>query len=142
MEIGLLAPLVGVVGLVFSLLIYMYVAKQSVGTDKMRDIGNEIHLGAMTFLKAQYSKLAIFVVIVAGLIVFSLGQQTAIAFVFGALCSGLAGFIGMKSATKGNVRTAAAAKDKGVAGALLVAFNSGAVTVSYTHLTLPTICSV
>ncbi len=127
MEIGLLAPLVGVVGLVFSLLTYMYVVKQPAGTDKMIAIGDEIHLGAMTFLKAEYSKLIIFVVIVAGLIAFGLNHGTAIAFVSGAICSGLAGFIGMKSATKGNVRTAAAAKDKGVSGALMVAFNSGAV---------------
>ena len=90
-------------------------------------ISEEIHLGAMTFLKAEYSKLMIFVVLVAGLLAYSLGVETALSFVFGALCSGLAGFIGMKAATKGNVRTAAAAKDHGVSRALLVAFNGGAV---------------
>ncbi len=126
-DISLVAPGVGVLGLVAALATYLYVAKQPVGTDKMRDIGEEIHLGAMTFLKAEYSKLAIFVVVVAALLFFSLGANTAMAFVAGALCSGFAGFIGMKAATKGNVRTAAAAKDKGVAAALLVAFNGGAV---------------
>ena len=126
-DISLVAPGAGVLGLGAALLTYLYVAKQPVGTDKMRDIGEEIHLGAMTFLKAEYSKLAIFVVIVTGLLTFGLGVNTAMAFVAGAICSGLAGFIGMKAATKGNVRTAAAAKDKGVAAALLVAFNGGAV---------------
>ncbi|MCB0391109.1 MAG: sodium-translocating pyrophosphatase [Bdellovibrionales bacterium] len=126
-DISLVAPGVGVFGLGAALATYLYVAKQPVGTDKMRDIGDEIHLGAMTFLKAEYSKLSIFVVIVAGLVAWGLNPSTAGAFVAGAICSGLAGFIGMKAATKGNVRTAAAAKDKGVAAALLVAFNGGAV---------------
>ncbi|MCB0356340.1 MAG: sodium/proton-translocating pyrophosphatase, partial [Bdellovibrionales bacterium] len=126
-DISLVAPGAGVLGLGAALVTYLYVAKQPVGTDKMRDIGEEIHLGAMTFLKAEYSKLAIFVVVVGALLAWRLGVDTAAAFVAGAICSGLAGFIGMKAATKGNVRTAAAAKDRGVAAALLVAFNGGAV---------------
>ena len=81
----------------------------------------------MAFLKSEYSKLLIFVLAVAALLFFSFGWQTSSSFVLGALCSGLAGFIGMKSATKSNVRTATAAKEKGLAGALLVAFNGGAV---------------
>ena len=126
-DISLVAPGVGVLGLGAALVTYLYVAKQPVGTDKMRDIGEEIHLGAMTFLKAEYRILSVFVVAVAAALFFGLGANTAMAFIAGALCSGLAGFIGMKAATKGNVRTAAAAKDKGVAAALLVAFNGGAV---------------
>ncbi|MEO0335576.1 MAG: sodium-translocating pyrophosphatase, partial [Pseudomonadota bacterium] len=117
----------GVVGLGFAFYSYMAVVRQSAGTDKMIAIGDEIHLGAMTFLKAEYSKLIVFVAIIAALLVVGFNIQTAAAFVVGALASGLAGFIGMKAATKGNVRTAAAAKDKGVAAALLVAFNGGAV---------------
>lgn len=127
LDAGLIAPIAGVAGLVFAFFSYAAVVKQSAGTDKMIAIGDEIHLGAMTFLKAEYSKLVIFVVIVAGLLFWGFNVQTAVSFVCGAVASGLAGFIGMKAATKGNVRTAAAAKDKGVSAALLVAFNGGAV---------------
>ena len=126
-EIGILAPAAGLVGLVVALIIYMQMVKQSEGTDKMKSIGEEIHLGAMTFLKAEYSKLVIFVIVVAALLMWKFNLETSMAFVLGAFVSGLAGFIGMKSATKGNVRTAAAAKDSGVGAALLVAFNSGSV---------------
>ena len=127
LNISLVAPSAGVVGIGAALLAYLFVAKQSAGTDKMRDIGEEIHLGAMTFLKAEYSKLIIFVAIVFGLLSWAFNWHTGISFVAGAMCSALAGFIGMKAATKGNVRTAAAAKDRGVGAALLVAFNGGAV---------------
>lgn len=126
-DVGAIAPIAGVLGLAFAFFSYLGVVKQPAGTEKMIAIGDEIHLGAMTFLKAEYSKLAIFVVLVAGLLFYFFGWQSALAFVFGALASATAGFIGMKAATKGNVRTAAAAKDKGVAAALLVAFNGGAV---------------
>lgn len=126
-EIGIVAPLAGVLGLAFAFITYLNVSRQAAGTEKMIAIGEEIHLGAMTFLKAEYSKLSIFVVIIAGLLLWAFGWQTAVSFIAGALSSGLAGFVGMKAATKGNVRTAAAAKDKGVAAALLVAFNGGAV---------------
>ena len=110
MDLGILAPVAGAVGLIVALIIYMNVTRQSTGTDKMRSIGEEIHLGAMTFLKAQYSKLFFFVIIVAALLYFSKqhGAGTSIAFIAGALTSALAGFVGMKAATKGNVRTAAA----------------------------------
>lgn len=126
-DLGILAPVAGVVGLLAAFVTYLVVVKQSTGTDKMRAIADEIHLGAMTFLKAEYSKILIFVVLVGGLVWWSLGMPTMLAFVLGAVSSGLAGFIGMKAATKGNVRTAAAAKEKGVAQALLVSFNSGSV---------------
>lgn len=125
--IGIIAPLAGVIGLAAALLTYLALVKLPAGTALMIEIGDQIHLGAMTFLKAEYKILSIFVVIVAGLIAAFLSPMTAVAFVGGAVASGLAGFIGMKAATKGNVRTAAAAKDKGVAAALMVAFNGGAV---------------
>ena len=130
MQVGLLAPIAGLCGLIFALKTYLDVRKQPDGTEHMRQIGEQIHLGAMTFLKAEYSKLVIFVVIVAALLSFGLkahGLQTAAAFITGAICSALAGFFGMSAATKGNVRTAAAAKDHGEAAALHVAFNGGAV---------------
>ena len=125
--IGVIAPGAGAVGLVLAIVMYLRLKRQPAGTDKMIAIGNEIHIGAMTFLKAEYTKLMFFVVAVAGLLAYGLGVETAFSFVFGSFCSGLAGLIGMKAATKGNVRTAAAAKDHGVGAALLVAFNGGAV---------------
>lgn len=127
LDLDLIAPLAGLVGLIAALITYIVMVKQPTGTDKMRAIAEEIHLGAMTFLKAEYSKILIFVVVVAGLVAWLMGIETAAAFIAGSVSSGLAGFIGMKAATKGNVRTAAAAKDSGVARALLISFNSGSV---------------
>lgn len=117
----------GVVGLGVAGWSFMQVSKQSAGSDKMKDIGEQIHLGAMTFLKAEYKILTLFVVVVAALIGIFLSPQTCIAFVSGALCSGIAGFIGMKAATKANVRTAAAASESGEGQALQVAFQGGSV---------------
>ncbi len=127
MEIGLLAPSLGLIGLIIALIIYVYLTKLSAGTDKMKEIGEQIHLGAMTFLKAEYQILSVFVLIVAVLLFWQFNWETSLSFLCGAACSSLAGFIGMKAATKSNVRTAAAAKDKGMGAALLVAFNGGAV---------------
>lgn len=126
-DMGVAAPIAGIAGLFAAFVIYLMVVKQHAGNEKMQSIAEEIHLGAMTFLKAQYTKVAIFVVVVGGLVAWGLGMHTAISFFVGALSSGLAGFIGMKAATKGNVRTAAAAKDKGAGAALLVSFNAGSV---------------
>jgi K(+)-stimulated pyrophosphate-energized sodium pump len=126
-EVGIVAPIAGVVGLFAALITYLLVIRQPAGNEKMMAIAEEIHLGAMTFMKAEYSKIFIFVVVVTALLGWSLGLNTAAAFVVGAFSSGLAGFIGMKAATKGNVRTAAAAKDRGIGAALLVSFNSGSV---------------
>ena len=126
-DLQLLFPILGVFGLVLALSIYRTILSHPTGTDQMRSIAHEIELGAMAFLKAEYSKLLIFVLVVAGILFFSFGWQTSTSFILGALCSGLAGFIGMKAATKSNVRTATAAKEKGLAGALYIAFNGGAV---------------
>ncbi len=126
-ELQILFPIIGILGLIFALSLYRVILSHSPGTDKMKSIAHEIELGAMAFLKSEYSKLSLFVLAVAIILFFSFGWQTGSSFVLGALCSGLAGFIGMKSATKSNVRTATAAKEKGLAGALFVAFNGGAV---------------
>ncbi len=126
-DIGVIAPAAGGIGLLAALIIYLLVIKQPTGTEKMQKIAEEIHLGAMTFLKAEYTKILIFVVVVGSLILWQLGIPTAEAFLVGSISSALAGFIGMKAATKGNVRTAAAAKDKGISSALLISFNSGSV---------------
>ncbi len=125
-------PLFGVLALVFMALQSSWVSKQEVGNEKMARIAKNIADGAMAFLRAEYSVLAIFVVVVAILLGIS-GANTegssplvALSFVVGAICSALAGFIGMKVATKANVRTTNAART-GLSHALKVAFRGGAV---------------
>ena len=125
--VGILAPLAGLIGLLVAGILYQIILKASPGTKKMQDIGDEIHAGAMTFLKAEYKILTIFVVIVAGLLFFYFNMATSLAFISGAIASGLAGFLGMKAATKANVRTTAAAKDQGQAASLLMAFQGGSI---------------
>ena len=117
----------GCMGLITALCVYLQMRSRPAGTEVMKNIAAQIHLGAMTFLKAQYMKLGVFVIVVTLLLWWQLGGVTSVAFLMGALASALSGFFGMKAATKSNVRTAAAAKDKGMSGALLVAFNGGAV---------------
>ncbi len=126
-QIGLVAPLSGIGGLVFAGILYGIMARKGTGTDRMREIGQEINTGAMAFLKAEYSILAGFVALVAGLLFWKFDGPTAMSFIAGALASAIAGWLGMMAATKANVRTAAAAKDQGEGAALLVAFQGGAV---------------
>lgn len=122
-----IAPYVGLGGLVISFLIYRLVCSHDTGTDKMRAIANLIHDGAMVFLKSEYQILIVFVGLIAVLVFYQISHGTAYAFLAGAFCSMLAGFSGMKAATRANVRTSAAANDKGVGAALLVAFSGGSV---------------
>src|SRR5690606_23484010 len=104
----------GLIGLVIALSIYFYIARQSPGNEVMRDIAEQIELGSMAFLRREYTVLTIFVAIVAALLLVALpGIWTAIAFLSGAASSMLAGFIGMKAATKANVRTSEAARSSG-----------------------------
>ncbi|WP_445734011.1 sodium-translocating pyrophosphatase [Mariniflexile sp.] len=127
-----LLPLFGVLALVFVFVKSAWVTKQDQGSEKMIRIAKNITDGAMAFLKAEYKILAIFVVAVAILLFFK-GQaeagsdgMVAVSFVVGAICSALAGFIGMKVATKANVRTTQAARTS-LGKALEVAFAGGAV---------------
>jgi K(+)-stimulated pyrophosphate-energized sodium pump len=120
-------PVIGAAGLVFALILYFSILRRDPGNDTMKELSDAIHDGAMAFLRREYSILAGFVLLVAVLLYIFLTPQTSLAFVIGALCSILAGFSGMKSATRANVRTTAAAKDKGQDQALLTAFNGGAV---------------
>ncbi|MDH3253193.1 MAG: sodium/proton-translocating pyrophosphatase, partial [Ignavibacteria bacterium] len=122
-----LSPVGGAFGLVVALAIYVSITRQPAGNDLMQGIADQIHIGAMAFLRREYVVLAIFVIVVAILLGVFLQPQTAYAFLSGAICSVLAGFFGMQAATKANVRTAAAAKDHGQGRALLTAFNGGAV---------------
>lgn len=127
-----LIPVAGLLALLFTYIRAKWVAKQEVGTEKMDRISQHIAKGAMAFLKAEYRVLSVFVIIVAIL----LGIQGAtaensswlvsVSFIVGALCSGLAGFIGMRVATKANVRTTNAARTS-LAEGLNVAFNGGSV---------------
>jgi K(+)-stimulated pyrophosphate-energized sodium pump len=121
------APILGLVGLVFAFAIYRVIVRGPTGNDRMREIAQEIQVGAMAFLRREYSILAVFIVVVAGLLAAFINPRTAVAFICGGLCSVAAGFAGMKAATKANVRTAAAAKDASSARALLMAFHGGAV---------------
>ncbi|MFC1607404.1 sodium-translocating pyrophosphatase [Candidatus Latescibacterota bacterium] len=124
------APFLGFIGLVIVLGIYLWVKKQPYGTDVMKDISDQIHEGAMAFLRREYSVLLIFIVIVFLALTFALpenGLMTAIAFISGAGCSVIAGFIGMKAATRANVRTSWAANQHGQDKALLVAYFGGSV---------------
>lgn len=125
-------PLAGVVGLIYMWFTVRWVTKQDVGTEKMARIAKNISDGAMAFLKAEYKVLAVFVLAVAVLLIFK-GESdkdstpfVALSFVVGASMSALAGFIGMRIATKANVRTTQAARTS-LNKALEVAFSGGAV---------------
>jgi K(+)-stimulated pyrophosphate-energized sodium pump len=117
----------GVIGLLFSFGLFTYVKKQPVGTERMAELAEAIQSGAMTFLKREYTVLLPFIGIVMGLLFWLVSLQTAIAYILGALCSILAGFVGMQAATSANVRTSEAARSSGQAKALRVAFSGGAV---------------
>ncbi|NOY63985.1 MAG: sodium-translocating pyrophosphatase [Nitrospirae bacterium] len=124
-----LAALFGAGGLLLALIIFAAVSKKPDGNETMREIAAMIHEGAMAYLKRQYSILSIFIIIVFIAMFFYLGAPSAIAFLSGAICSIAAGFLGMKAATKANVRTAEAANQykPDHSKALSVAFNGGAV---------------
>ncbi|MDH4226705.1 MAG: sodium-translocating pyrophosphatase [Deltaproteobacteria bacterium] len=124
-----LSPIVAIAGLILALVIYLYIKRQPDGNDRMREIGELIHRGAMVYLKKQYTVLVVFLVIVAVLLGIFIDKFTAIAYIVGAISSMLAGFFGMKAATKANTRTAEAAnRFKPNAGkALSTAFYGGAV---------------
>lgn len=121
------AWILGVFGLLVALGIFAYVNKQAPGTPAMVALADQIHSGAMAFLKREYIVLSVFVVIVAALLAWGIGSDTAVAYVVGALTSALAGFIGMKAATRANVRTAYAASTDGKGKALRVSFYGASV---------------
>jgi K(+)-stimulated pyrophosphate-energized sodium pump len=114
------ALVIGIVGLIACVLTYQGIVRQSAGSQVMRDLAEQIQVGAMAFLKREYTVLLPFLILVAVLLGFAVGKHTAIAYVIGGLCSVAAGWAGMTSATKANVRTSEAAP-------LRVAFSGGAV---------------
>ncbi|SHJ99107.1 K(+)-stimulated pyrophosphate-energized sodium pump [Hathewaya proteolytica DSM 3090] len=118
----------GVLALIVAFVFSSVIAKQSSGNDKMKEIANSIHDGAMAFLTREYKYLFVFVVFIALIMILvpSLGWKTSISFILGSLFSILAGYFGMRVATKANVRTAEAAR-MGQGPALKIAFSGGAV---------------
>jgi K(+)-stimulated pyrophosphate-energized sodium pump len=118
----------GLFGLFAAFLIFLNIKSAPAGEGKLKEIADAIHLGAMVFMNAEYKRLAIFCVICISAIWMSeLGQNTALAFLLGAICSGSAGYWGMYTATHANVRTAVAANTKGTADALNIAFFGGSI---------------
>ena len=122
-----LVPVAGALALLFALFLALKVTKAPVGTDRMKEISDSIHEGALAFLTSEYKILVIFVAVLLVVIGFAINWTTAICFVAGALFSVLAGFFGMTVATRANVRTANAAKESGMNKALSIAFSGGAV---------------
>jgi K(+)-stimulated pyrophosphate-energized sodium pump len=118
---------IGVAGLVACFLTYRGIVRNSPGSQVMQDLAEQIHLGAMAFLKREYMVLLPFLLVVAVLLGFTVGTPTGIAYVVGGLCSVAAGWAGMTGATKANVRTSEAARASGQAAALRIAFGGGAV---------------
>lgn len=128
MNIGLIAAGIGVIALIFAF--YLSSSKinsVSAGTKRMEEISTYIQDGAMAFMKREYKSLLVFGAVVAAVIIVGIGWETGVSFILGASFSGAAGFIGMRVATKANVRTANAAMESGMNRALSVAFSGGAV---------------
>ncbi|WMM25824.1 sodium-translocating pyrophosphatase [Tissierella sp. MB52-C2] len=121
------APVVGVLALLFAFYKANSINQVSPGNDRMKEIATYIQDGAMAFLSRQYKSLAIFIVALFIILIFAINFYTAVCFLLGALFSIAAGYIGMKVATRANVRTANAAKESGMTKALNVAFSGGAV---------------
>ncbi|MEO1227296.1 MAG: sodium-translocating pyrophosphatase [Myxococcota bacterium] len=127
-----LAPVAGILALLYAFMSSNWIRNQDEGTDRMKEIGQAIAEGAMAFLSREYRILAMFVVVVAGLLFLANANNpqssslVGVSFVVGAVCSGLAGYFGMRIATAANVRTTAAARE-GLAPALNIAFRGGAV---------------
>ncbi len=127
-ELVQLPPLLGVLGLVVAFIIYLIIVKHPGGEGKTAKIAKDIHEGAMVFMRREYTILGAFLVFIT--ILLFIGFQTwhtSAAFVVGALSSAIAGYIGMLTATKANVRTTVAAQNHGAREALTVAFYGGSV---------------
>ena len=126
--VALIPILLGIFGLGAAFYVYRLVLEYPEGTGKVAEIAHSIHIGAMVFMRREYTVLSIFAAVVTVLIWISdLGWKTAMAFVLGAVCSAVAGYIGMYTATHANVRTTTAAHDRGAADALQVAFFGGSI---------------
>jgi K(+)-stimulated pyrophosphate-energized sodium pump len=121
-----IAPITASISILVAIYLYFYINKQSSGTDKMKEIAGAIQEGARAFLKVEFKYLAVFVVVVAAVLAIFLEPIMAVAYVFGSVCSALAGYLGMTVALKANVKSANAAKE-GLNKAFPIAFRGGAV---------------
>ena len=121
-----IAPITASVSILVAIYLYFYVNKQSSGTDKMKEIAGAIQEGARAFLKVEFKYLAAFVAVVAAVLAIFLDPIMAVAYVFGSICSAVAGYLGMAVALKANVKSAFAAK-QGLNKAFPIAFRGGAV---------------
>ena len=124
---SLIPPLLGLFGLFAAYYIYKQIKLHPAGDAAVTSIGDQIHLGAMVFMKREFRTLGVFGIVVLVCLFLFLGLKTAIAFLVGALASGLAGYFGMYTATHANVRTTTAANREGASAALTVAFYGGSV---------------
>ncbi len=127
----ILVPIAGIVGLIIAFILLARIVRYSGGEGKVAEIAEKIHRGAMVFMKREFLLISIFALVIGGALFFfqkqEYGRQQSLAFFLGALSSSIAGFIGMYTATKANVRTTLAAKNEGAAKALTIAFFGGAV---------------
>ena len=119
--------LFGLAGLVTAYMLYKFVLKFPAGEGKIVEISDEIHLGAMAFIRKEYSILLIFTLILIAGIYYYLDLASTISFIVGAVCSSATGFIGMYTATKANVRTTNAANKTGLSDSLVIAFFGGSI---------------
>ncbi|MCP4408757.1 MAG: sodium-translocating pyrophosphatase [Gammaproteobacteria bacterium] len=128
MSLDVVPVVLGVLGLIAAFLLYRLVLRYPGGQGNVAEIAQSIHLGAMTFMRREYSILFLFATFLTAAIWLSdLGGGTAFAFVVGAVCSSVAGYIGMYTATHANVRTTVAAHEVGAGTALIVAFFGGSI---------------
>ncbi|NLX90640.1 MAG: sodium-translocating pyrophosphatase [Firmicutes bacterium] len=126
MSLDFIAPLAGIIGILFGIMLWVRISKVDPGTKRMQEIAAAIHEGAMAFLSREYRTLGIFAIVLFVVLGFLIGWKTGICFLVGACFSGAAGYAGMKVSTLANVRTASSAQ-KGINEALTVAFSSGSV---------------
>jgi K(+)-stimulated pyrophosphate-energized sodium pump len=124
---NLIAPALGALGLIIVVFIYQWISKQDGGSGDVKKIGEQIHIGAIVFMKREYQMLSMFALVLLVLLYIFLGPLSALCFLVGAVTSATAGYIGMNTATIANVRTAQAAHDSGSSAALTVAFFGGSV---------------
>ena len=124
---NLIAPALGVLGLLIVVFIHQWISKQDGGSGDVKKIGEQIHIGAIVFMKREYQMLSMFALALLVLLYIFLGPLSALCFFVGAVTSATAGYIGMNTATIANVRTAQAAHDSGSSAALTVAFFGGSV---------------
>ncbi|MBP7248065.1 MAG: sodium-translocating pyrophosphatase [Negativicutes bacterium] len=126
MELLYIAPVAGAVALLFALYLWTSMLSYSPGNEKMQEISNAIFEGAMAFLNRQYKTLIPFVIVIFVILFYVDGWKLAVSFLVGAICSAIAGYVGMSSTTKANARTTEAART-GLNEALGVSFKAGAV---------------